>query len=706
MEQNIASNGVVVNKFEVTVSSPNSIKIKYNLNPLPDNVSAWIEYKSDTGKKQKICQLENNAPDFPIGGAPLKHVIDGTARFSDFLNKLAPGYSVSIIALINNEEEIIDTYVQTKVEIYGQTEIGQTPFDQPLSERFPELSDQYEYSKRKNTGICFSGGGARAMTLATGQMRGLHQLGLLDDTRYISCVSGGSWASALYCYRGDDTTIEDWLGKHKDSPSDINLDDVKSSLPQQIKNLNTITFSILLLDSIYQAYLNYDDNKDSLHDVLNRIWINSVGRTYLEPHNLYSPSDTTNEYFSISESEFTNKNPEIDSPLIRNMSSKSLPPFPIINSGLSFPFVSEVLSKKLSYVGYEFTPIYVGPTLSKTIEYSNTCKVNIGGGLMSPTGYNSTANQPISGSTTGASRKPNDYSLSLAVATGSSSIALSGITSKGWDSIIYYLIEALKSIFSRKQNPFNTSSISYDDIMKALNWLKDRINNAGLEPQAKVFPTAISEAIPQTTNYRFCDGGNIENTGIMAMLRREVENIVVFVNTYVPFNCTSSDDVTLENVDSSLSSLFGVLTDQQISSEYNGSGVDLSHNHVLDKSVFTQIVTEFNKIKSSSNHGTLICKTENVEILENDWWNIQKGKANIVWVYNDKVPAFTNNLNNEIKAKLDANDQSFGSEFPNYDTFKSTLLGMYSNQANLLADLGDYNVTNPTSAALIKSVLE
>ena len=60
---------------------------------------------------------------------------------------------------------------------------------------------------RKNIAVCFSGGGSRALTCAWGQLLGLNTLKdesgkpLLDEVRYISSVSGGSWAAVLYTFR-------------------------------------------------------------------------------------------------------------------------------------------------------------------------------------------------------------------------------------------------------------------------------------------------------------------------------------------------------------------------------------------------------------------------------------------------------------------------------------------------------------------------
>ena len=60
---------------------------------------------------------------------------------------------------------------------------------------FPEASLEL-----KKTGVCFSGGGTRAMTCAAGQMKALYDLDLWQHFGYISSVSGGTWASSIFTY--------------------------------------------------------------------------------------------------------------------------------------------------------------------------------------------------------------------------------------------------------------------------------------------------------------------------------------------------------------------------------------------------------------------------------------------------------------------------------------------------------------------------
>ncbi|MFK5970207.1 MAG: hypothetical protein QM487_08845 [Candidatus Marithrix sp.] len=60
----------------------------------------------------------------------------------------------------------------------------------PKSESNPTISNSD--NSKANLGICFSGGGSRALTCAWGQMLGLRTLNLIDEARYISSVSGGT----------------------------------------------------------------------------------------------------------------------------------------------------------------------------------------------------------------------------------------------------------------------------------------------------------------------------------------------------------------------------------------------------------------------------------------------------------------------------------------------------------------------------------
>ena len=64
---------------------------------------------------------------------------------------------------------------------------------------FPE-EDFPEIMAKPSSAIAFTGGGTRAMVAAFGQLAALHQRGLLRNVRYISGISGGSWATNVFSF--------------------------------------------------------------------------------------------------------------------------------------------------------------------------------------------------------------------------------------------------------------------------------------------------------------------------------------------------------------------------------------------------------------------------------------------------------------------------------------------------------------------------
>src|SRR5262245_12168821 len=64
----------------------------------------------------------------------------------------------------------------------------------------PAFPEDAQVADRKDFGVAFSGGGTRSAAAAVGQLRGLIQNDWLDSVRYITGVSGGSWAAVPFTY--------------------------------------------------------------------------------------------------------------------------------------------------------------------------------------------------------------------------------------------------------------------------------------------------------------------------------------------------------------------------------------------------------------------------------------------------------------------------------------------------------------------------
>lgn len=92
---------------------------------------------------------------------------------------------------------------------------------------FPELdrSDAVwgDLKGKDDFGIVFSGGGTRSAAATIGQLRGLRETGLLDRARYLSAVSGGSWAALPFTFISEDR-LDDFLEDYR-PPDDLTLAD-------------------------------------------------------------------------------------------------------------------------------------------------------------------------------------------------------------------------------------------------------------------------------------------------------------------------------------------------------------------------------------------------------------------------------------------------------------------------------------------------
>ncbi len=80
-----------------------------------------------------------------------------------------------------------------------------------------------------------SGGGTRAMVCATGQLQALRKIGVLDSVGYVgylSCVSGGSWASVPFTYYNAGAANDDELLGKIIMPKELRLNGMRTLAPE------------------------------------------------------------------------------------------------------------------------------------------------------------------------------------------------------------------------------------------------------------------------------------------------------------------------------------------------------------------------------------------------------------------------------------------------------------------------------------------
>src|SRR5262245_10778389 len=97
---------------------------------------------------------------------------------------------------------------------------------------FPETDSLPE---GPSLGVAFSGGGTRSATMVLGQLRGLRKIGVLDQVRYVSAISGGGWASVPFVYTK--SSLDAFLGPYQSLTPDLPEDKRSEFLQHPIGEL-------------------------------------------------------------------------------------------------------------------------------------------------------------------------------------------------------------------------------------------------------------------------------------------------------------------------------------------------------------------------------------------------------------------------------------------------------------------------------------
>jgi hypothetical protein len=507
-------------------------------------------------------------------------------------------------------------------------------------------AESYEFPEQNanlpptpNTGVCFSGGGTRALSAALGQLRGLTSLNLIGNIRYISCVSGGSWAATPYTYYTSGPANDAELLGPITSPQDINMAGL-AILPQTCLGY-TATQSLSGAIVAGKALGVADD----------QLWIFAVGVTYFFGFGLFPyPSDS---YFSLNAdtvADIQKRNPSLAGSTFFVVRTDAPRPYLVVNSSLVGPASLAPYSSE-SLVGFQYTPLYVGSPYGSQVTYFPESGPSvtrlIGGGFIEPFAMGSSG--PVDAPSGGfANVGPPPAPFTLADASGTSSSAYVGVFETG------------------------TSDLS---------------------PQQPYWPVTSSGGEP-TEVYAFGDGGLLENLGLISLLLRQVETIVVFINTETKLSSTydpTKGPPSTTEFDNDTPPLFGY-----------GSG-PMANNQVFNQADFVTLVQNLQAAKAA---GGAVMTTITHTVLANQWWGLAGGwYVKICWVYLDRVANWEGQLGDpDVQAAIIAGNQSTPSGpfryFPNYLTVDQnpgdlpSLVYLTNEQVNLLADLTCWEVTD------------
>lgn len=385
-----------------------------------------------------------------------------------------------------------------------------------------------------STGIAMSGGGSRSASSAMGQYRALGEL--VQEFDSISSVSGGTWASSIYMFaQGTD----EYLLGAATRPSDLNST-VLNDEPGALGAVLTAHTERIAAEITAKKYVL--SGKDIYNLDLFQLWQATVGAAFLKPFNLDSNQYLAQDTASVSA--IIANNPDL------GLSAKDFlvprtdrPKEYIMGSTLLAPQGYHATQDTVGFM--HFTPSYsgvvAGPIMNeypsalslKAKNMSSSPAVMVGGGMVETFAFGSTppsdADLPISfeesadsesspvqvsvGIPTGKNNK-----FTLADATGASSAAFGAATAQ---------VELTSHV----------------------------------DPQIQYWSPYLTNTSQSAPKMMLGDGGNSEDTGVVALLQRNVQRIASFINTDEPLDM-SKDLCDPVFYDSNSSALQGAVTSQ------------------------------------------------------------------------------------------------------------------------------------------------
>ncbi len=526
-------------------------------------------------------------------------------------------------------------------------------------EEFPEAK-----LNLPSTGVCFSGGGTRAMNLALGQMAGLRELDLWDDIGYISAVSGGSWASTIFTYYNDGAENDNQLlGNIIKDPQKITLDTL-NYMPEGFMG------EVITKHLVDDVLLRLAEGRLTLGGLqkMDYAWIDAVGSTYLAPYGLYDPNHP--KYFTLndqSRNDILARNRKLkadDFITVHEQEGDIKRAFLIVNSSLLAPSRYLPLKNPENLSVFNYTPLYIGSNnpigvTDTELLSGRTISFNAGGGFVESFGFGSkllrSQKRQLSNDGTKLKVKLARQRFEAVDATGTSSAAYGAIFSS---TLLGQLASYMLTRFTADQ----------------------------LIPEEEYWPISPNGVVDDADRYRFTDGGNLENFGLISLLQRGVEKVVVFINTDTPLDVSITPSAECPPLASQVSSdlfpLFGYKIGNQIK------------NQVFKKSDFTKVYDSLRNAKL--NKKSVIAKTT-LSTVENKWWGIKPNQeVTVLWVYNESVPEWENLLPTAVQEQICAGPNGAFPEFPLYKLIGENGyfngISLTKQQVNLLYQFSAWNV--------------
>ena len=368
-----------------------------------------------------------------------------------------------------------------------------------------------------------------------------------------------------------------------------------------------------------------------------RIWVQAIGETFLAPFGLFEverPRAFTLD--SVSAEDIRRRNPAIG-PLHQVRNGRDAP-YLITHATLNWPLDGDSSAWK---VGFEYSSLYCGSPVLHRLE-SKGQSVSIGGGLVE--------------------------SCAFGCDPPSAPIDAAGRVTVEQDELF-----------------------TLADVLGATSAFRTADRDRRFYPHVQCWPVTTASA--GAGRYLFSDGGDLENFGIIPLLRRKVSSIVVFVNTVWPLSLAINPDAGWP-VDPTPETR---VMDPFIAPLFGAPNPSFPKNRVFLESDFPLL---HRKLQEAKRSGSVVAATMTHQVQENAWWGIAGGwDVRVCWVYNERVPEWEARLPLDtqrcIQGSLSIADSGLLNNFPHYRTQgqnPGALIRLTPTQVNLLSHLGCWTV--------------
>jgi hypothetical protein len=512
--------------------------------------------------------------------------------------------------------------------------------------RFPEQQLGL-HADRPSVGLCFSGGGARALSAAMGQYRALTKLGLMDKVRVIASVSGGTWASFIYTYYREGAANDAELLGPMTEPADITMKSLCEPLPRSCMGwVVTQEFDRAVFRNLF-------------HDPLPEVWIKLIGEMILAPFGLYHPDrPRTISLDEASVARILERQAEgVGLSADDFVTARPGRPFLVSNACLIAPTQIGTLHAETPVL-FEFTSLYVGSPNPMRVTYDprrgESVTLEVGGGSIEPFGFGGVDPSEIVAASCVVELAPPTRACTTDFIAGTSSAAPAGV------------LEELPGFTALRE----------------------------LTPEAPYWPVREG-SLPGAQDFDVGDGGVLENYGLISLLLRRLETAIVFINTNIPLSLEydPAGPVSSSVIDNYLPTFFGV--------QDPSLGTATQNNQVFATADYAKVVRELQAAKRS---GGAVMAVTKLTTIENRWWGVAAGhEVRVCWMYLDRSA----NWEASIKSRRVRWNIRRGNEcrifhgpfkhFPHYKTISEIpleLIDLTDAQVRLLADLSCWCVTS------------